>query len=281
MDMKIGRWKRVAIWTATAAVVATAGMTACTASGRAKGGGVIRTAGGDVEYEFEVNAGTGTFKAKGPADLCLEIEWRDSEGKSLGKVVVALPTSGQVPPGAVSWSAKKVDCPEPEHGGGDPSGDMVLPTFDVIGGPVVPNFDDGGVYGNATFHFRVRASADVDVFGLVDTILRAGPGAPVPAGLEVVSFTQVLREHGGVRLIAADTEPFQSFQLDWNGVGAYAVLGSPNSKSFSVGSWSMIEVTIPAGDLNGVGVANAGKTIRTTASDPTAIEESAWLTLLP
>ncbi|HVS12225.1 MAG TPA: hypothetical protein VMS76_20355 [Planctomycetota bacterium] len=275
MDMKIGKWKRSVGWMVLAAVLAAGGVTACKASGSASGEGEV----GPYRFRFKVNSNGGTYDAEGPDDRCLEVEWRDSKGNSLGKTTISLPSSGQVPPGSASWDAQEVDCPEPEQGNGDPGVDRVR-SFEVFGSPVIPDVVDGGPSKNATYRFLVNAKADVDAFALVEPILRAGPGAVVPSGVEVLSFTQMIPENGGARLVAADSEPFQSFQMDWNGQVAYATLGS-NSVTSSVGSWTTVEVRIPATAFNGISVANHGEIQRSTASNPVPLVERASWTWLP
>jgi hypothetical protein len=250
-----------------------------TVGGGVEGNGTFANPlGGDpIRITFGITSGTTSFAATGGAGLCIEIEWRDATGKSLGRKQVTLPGSGQVPPGAVSWSAKQISCSGMTHlvaGGGAGAGPHAAGTAEelavfVIGGPVRPDTETGGPFLNAIYTFRVElANPAQDALEIVLPILAGGLYATVPPNVEVLSYTQIVPGLFGADLIVADTEPFDVFRLDWNGQQGYADLASgTNVVAFQAGAWRAVRAFIPLADFHGTGIANTAVTLRSTVSE--------------
>jgi hypothetical protein len=233
---------------------------------------------------------TNAFTGALPPGQCLKIEYRDSDGELLKTDVVHVPGSSKIPAGAVSESFNTVQCPNDDgnvHSTASGLGaHQVLPApmwIDICGWPIVPDVNDGGVFKNAIYHFRVKAQAGVDPFSRIEPILRGGPGTPVPADVIVDSFTQMIPELFGARMIVADTASFEQFRLDWNGQQGYADLATgTNVLQYELpNQWRVIESIIDVQDIQALpGEINHGVTVRKTVSDAAPDTVDASLTVL-
>lgn len=254
----------------------------------------IKVKAGGVEVEI-VN---GHAKATGnlPPGKCLKFNFEDKDGNPTGSTTTGVPSEIRVPPNTHHGSVEVVDCEQaaamgsgwpvtPTRVGGPPSpggsnhsaplhasaGRSLKPhTVDIYGFPVTINNTDGGLYKNAVYHVRVTADVGVDPFSLVHPILIGGPGTQVPPNVKVISFTQVIPETQGARLITAATQPFELFELNWNGQQQYANLATAtNAFQYSPGNgWHVVESFIPMSDINTSPLAvNTGTATRKTAAD--------------
>ena len=102
---------------------------------------------------------------------------------------------------------------------------------------------------------------------------------PVPPNVDLVSFTQFVPGSTGGHLLAADTEPFEAFRLDWNGVNGYADLATgTNVQAFQVNGWSVVEASVPLADFHGLDTPNSGVTTRDTAGLALPLTQTATCT---
>lgn len=220
------------------------------------------------------------FTGSLPPGKCLKVDFLDANGNPTGSATVALPGQCVIPAHSASGNLSIVDCPSVGSGPSGvaqrrsgPSQDIV----DLFGFPVVLDTNDGGRYSNAIYHFRVDVTTGGDAFSTIEPILLGGPGTPVPDNVDVVSFTQFVPDDAGGMLVrAADEAPFRTFRLDWNTHDAYADLATGTNVvvSHPGNGWEVVEATVGAADILGLGSANTGETTRATFEDAEVIVES-------
>ena len=254
--------------------------------------GEINVQGAGLSAHGSVSTNGGSVNLGGglPPGKCLKVEFRGADGGLLGTTTAHVPGSMQVPAGTTNASEHVVDCPDnlvpaPSGSGGVRSQHPYefAPWIDVMGSPIMPDLVDGGIYKNAVYHFRVQVNPGVDPFSRIEPILLGGPGTPVPPDVQVVSFTQLIPEASGARMVVGATAAFDQFALDWNGQSGYANLATgTNVVEFDAGNdWHVIESVIAVQDFNALpGQPNSGTTVRKTVADVGAETESASFTAL-
>jgi hypothetical protein len=262
---KNSRSTRVSL--ALLAITACLGIAACTATGHAEGEGTL-----DPPFvppiKWKVSATLGEFEVDGGeerADKCVKVTWTDKDGAEISSETLETDgsgsASGQVPPGAVRWEAKVVDCPEPEpeekSGSGTGGGGMFDPfqqsqriainkmrTFEIYGAPIVPSDDDGAM--NLTYNFSVRARSWAHAEALIAPLVAGGIGTPVPPAVEVLSYSTMEAGVAGGRLICAMPGNFEDFTFDFNSGAFVADLNSSlNVINYQLGGWDVVELVIP------------------------------------
>lgn len=272
-----------------AGVTAGVAITACTTPVRSKLS--LETAGFRLTSEVDIN-GTMTLHISGPLPpgKCLKLTGRSSNGEEKGAGVIHVPGSWTVPPGSTFVDIETVNCGRSQPTSSTKASDVAAQSpqlgtgdyTDIFGVPLVFDYADGGLLKNVAYHFRVR-NAGSSAWDEIFPILVRGPGAPVPPEVEVLSFTQTLPTPFGARVLAADTDVFTEFRLDWNGRVGYADLAQGiNTLQYAAPNhWNVVEAFIGALDIQPFGVENRAVTTRRTQLESQAESAAAAILYIP
>lgn len=209
-----------------------------------------------------------TLEGTIPGGWCVKITYRGPDGGVTGSDVVDVPGSSQIPSGSTCQVLEFIECPDAHLAASGSarfrSNSIVT---EIFGGPIVVDTVDGGLFKNAVYRFRVRNAASA--WNEILPILIGGPGTPVPGNVEVISFTQIVPDTLGARMLVADTHPFTEFRLDLNGTFGYADLASSTNvlQYGAPNNWSVVETFLSAIDFLPFGQENVVTTTRQTQGE--------------
>ena len=268
-------------------------------------------AGQEGSAEFHHDSSTRKVRITNGTGEAMDVSFRDANGNPVGSTSHGVASGGSVdvPAGATEVVVSTPATPPPPTGGTgghmaeiDECGALAaqqtaahqrvaaqqLRTYRLRVAPLVVDEDGNDRFGGVSFDCNVLApaigwDAQTDGWNLVSPILFAGPGTPVPTNVDVVSFVRVQREKLGARIVAADLGRFTNFQLDWNGVYAYADLASSHGvNAFSVGNgWGVCEAFIPLADFDLPTNLNGGTITMANTGDPQPQQVSTFVQFFP
>ncbi len=234
-------------------------------------------AGAEGTAEFHHDSSTRKVRITNGTGEAMDVSFRDANGNPVGSTSHGVASGGSVdvPAGATEVVVSTPATPPPPTGG--------------TGGHMAEIDEDGNDrFGGVSFDCNVLApaigwDAQTDGWNLVSPILFAGPGTPVPTNVDVVSFVRVKREKLGARIVAADLGRFTNFQLDWNGVYAYADLAAGHGvNAFSVANgWGVCEAFIPLADFDLPTNLNGGTITMANTGDPQPQQVSTFVRFFP
>ena len=232
-----------------ALVAATAG---CIAP--ATGTVTIPLPGGELTLEFQGVDPTRTVDLTGTPGIqggCVQIEFMDANGESLGKQTVRVPADLPVPPGATDFHVKSAECEELESGadGGEgpekPGGKFrcVGPKWWFLGGPTDPDLSAGSI----AYSMTIRAAELNVARAMRDAVLAGGLFAPLPPNVEIHHYSSTQLVGTDVVFTIADDDPFRSLTLDLNGQ-PYATL----NEAFvgQQNGWHLAVLPVPQSEFN-------------------------------
>lgn len=207
----------------------------------------------------EVRIGIGgnretSVTGRAPDGKCILIKFTGSSGELLGTSMISVPDSVQVPAGTVHQHFQFVDCPDPAAPGSTPPNSPEqtgLRWHEVFSQPITT---DALFAGAPICHARVLCGPGQDAHDLLRPILAAGPGAPVPAHVDVKFFAEAEVGATGATIRFASREPITSFVFDWNEIPAFADLnGGVNASLLALpNGWHAVESSIDVADITRV-----------------------------
>jgi len=234
-----------------------------------------------ISHHSDPSGGTATIKGI-PDGKRADIRFYDAHGNEIPGSAVTGAGNGQpfpVPAGTASavWSgpSSASSCTGCIQNLRSPSGSVNTTNLGIpvnspleyfIGGePVSPETDpDAATYGplaNTMFLFRIQAGPGLSasqLFGMVANIVMADPLDPprVPRNVEIEQLVKIIPNTFGLgaKVYTCDVsrQPFQSFEMDWN--GAFFADLSVNSTVFDLPhGWRVIEVPLSLSDFNLIG----------------------------
>ncbi len=139
-----------------------------------------------------------------------------------------------------------------------------------LAAPITPSDDDRA--DNLTYSFLVRAKSWAHAERLTAPIIAGGVGTPVPASVEVLSFTTTQYDLGGGRVVSGMPGKYKDFGFNFNNGAFRADLASGNNTiNYQIGNWDVVEMVIPLsafdfGIMSGVTYTNEGSATYTTSN---------------
>lgn len=266
-------------------------------------------AGQEGSAEFSHDSSTRKVRITNSTGEPMDVGFKDANGNPVGGTSHGVPSGGtvDVPAGATEVVVSTPATPPPPTGGTGGMADLgedgafatqqigaqravaqQLRTYRIRVAPLVVDEDGSDRFANVSFDCNVLAAASgwdaqTDGWNLVSPILFAGPGTPVPANVDIVSFVRVQREKLGARIVAADLGRFTNFQLDWNGVYGYADLAAGHGvNAFAVANgWGVAEAFIPLADFDLPTNLNGGTLTIANTGDPQPQQVSTFVQFFP
>lgn len=270
----------------------------------------VAVAGQEGHAEFRHDSAGHKVKITNATGEPMDVSFRDANGNQVGTTShgVASGESVDVPAGATEVVVSTPAATPPPSGGtgghmAEIGGDFEfaaqqlspqravaqpLQSYRIRVAPLAPDEDGTAQFANVTFDCNVLApvkgwDAQKDGWNLIAPILLAGPGTPIPASVEIVSFVRVQREKLGARIVAADFGHFTDFRLTWNGTYGYADLAAGHGVSkFAPGNgWEVCETFVPIADFAAPTDLNGGTLTMANTSDPQSQQVELFVQFFP
>lgn len=269
----------------------------------------VAVAGQEGHAEFRHDSAGHKVRITNAGGEAMDVSFRDANGNPVGSTSHGVASGGSVdvPAGATEVVVSTPATPPPPSGGTGGMADLgeggtfaaqqigaqravaqQLRTYRIRVAPLAPDEDGTAQLANVTFDCNVLApikgwDAQRDGWNLIAPILLAGPGTPIPANVEIVSFVRVQREKLGARIVAADFGHFTDFRLTWNGTYGYADLAAGHGVSkFAPGNgWEVCETFVPIADFAAPTDLNGGTLTMANTSDPQSQQVELFVQFFP